>query len=170
MIGFIPIVLSVLDSPSDLERRGFVDPDWVTKITVDLINRRARAHIRRSRHPLSSLISDGTDHPVSDGTVETGPLVGRVCVLAAGRPASNSEVPEVVEDDWIKAGFSLSNDEECLDHHRRRDDVGICCGTPPVFVSLTAAGSLMTRRLFIRTPLPSPVTAPSENHHIPITQ
>ena len=38
MIGLIPIVLSVLDSPSDLERQGFVDPDWVTNITVDLIN------------------------------------------------------------------------------------------------------------------------------------
>ena len=82
MIGLVPIVLSVLDSPSDLERRGFVDPDLVTTITVDLINRRARAHIRRSQHPLSSLNSDGADHPVSDGTVETGPIVGRVCVLA----------------------------------------------------------------------------------------
>ena len=50
--------------------------------------------------------------------------------------------------------------EECLDHHRRRDDVGFCCGTPPVSVSLIGAGPLMTRRVFIRTPLPSPVTAP----------
>ena len=50
MIGLIPMVLSVQDSPSDLERRGFVDPDWVTKITDDLINRRARAHIRRSQN------------------------------------------------------------------------------------------------------------------------
>ena len=90
--------------------------------------------------------------------METGPLVGRVCVLAAGRPASNSEVAEVVEDDWITAGLSLSNDEACLDHHRRRDDVGLCCGTPFLFVSPIGAGPLMTRR--VRTPSPSPVTAP----------
>ena len=77
---------------------------------------------------------------MSDGTVDTGPIVGRVCVLAAGRPASNSEVAEVVEDEWMKAGFSLSNDEECLDHHRRRDDVGflqrhptcLCMSSVPV--------------------------------------
>ena len=74
MIVLISIVLAVLDLPFDLERRGFVDPDWVTNITVDVINRRGRAHIRRSRHPLSSLNSDRTDHPVSDGTVETGNL------------------------------------------------------------------------------------------------
>ena len=81
--------------------------------------------------------------------------------MTRGDARCNFEAPEVVEDEWMKAGF-LSNDEECLDHHRRRDDVGICCGTPPVFVSFIAAVSLsdMTRRLFIRTPSPSPLTAP----------
>ena len=58
------------------------------------------------------------------------------------------------------AGFFLLNDEECLDHHRRRDDVVFRCGTPPLFVSLIGAGPIMTGRLFIRTRSPSSVTAP----------
>ena len=89
----------VHESSADSGRRGFVGTDRATDPIPALQYQRGLTHLCPSQPPLSSLNSDGADHPVSDGIVERGPLVGTVRELAIGRPAFNSMVSEESEVD-----------------------------------------------------------------------